>query len=197
MLDRSLEQWVEEYTSEHHQQMLDDLGTRLLAEYHEAKDVCYAMANAENRDLQAAGNVTEGKPATQRYLFAVASWIYFQRTCRKVSGPTTLLEPLLSEAYNLLPKLECTIPFPFLLIGSEASTDERRFIILECLQRMQTSLTSGGRAAAAGILLDQTARLLELLWVKDDLHDDREGFMDYSTKMHCAVTSWDILPALI
>ena len=107
------------------------------------------------------------------------------------------IELLLADAYRLLPRLECTFPFPLLIIGGEALTDERRTVMLDFIQRMIVSLTSGGRAAAAGSLIGQVVNLLELLWVQDDLHDDRERYLDYRAKLHWAITSWDVLPALV
>lgn len=150
---------------------------------------------------------------SRMHLFLAATWIYFERTARHLVGESETLSRLLDDAFSLLSyhlqneHVEFKIrhqPFALFVIGGEARSDRERKLVLDVLARAsvdierlsangQPCLAIGVRASGLGYAMKLTKRL----WIKYDLHDHSEGYLDYSTKLHEVISSCEKLPSLL
>ncbi|KJR89488.1 uncharacterized protein SPSK_05968 [Sporothrix schenckii 1099-18] len=158
------------------------------------------------------GSVDEKNPAAaadaglrlQRYLFMASTWIYFQRTCRHLTGPSAAVDALFDEIFAMssdMQRLDVRItPFSLFLIGAEANTDARRRAVLDVIHSRPELMPVASKALE--LRGDKSTPsyvdcLVAAAWAQDDLHDDSDGYLDYVTKMQYVISARAVLPALV
>ena len=81
----------------------------------------------------------------------------------------------------------CERPFPIFFVGCEAQNDEQRQAILGILDRTQKRTNNHGLAAIR--------RMIELMWVQQDLASDVEE-VNYVDVLNTTISSSELLPIL-
>jgi hypothetical protein len=116
-------------------------------------------------------------------LYMLSLLVYLERTARNFSGHSAKLTSYVDEAFEVLSRLEtCISPFPLLILGCEARSEERRMIILELMDDIDTQSQS----------LQGVSRMLQAIWTQDDLATERE--LDYAMKLDTVISSYPIMP---
>ncbi|KAF2452770.1 fungal-specific transcription factor domain-containing protein, partial [Lineolata rhizophorae] len=106
-------------------------------------------------------------------LYRFASLIYLERLSKNFSGLSAKVDAWVDEAFRVVAELDtCERPFPLFIVACEAKTDERRDMVFELLDR--TAAENRSRP------LDRVKRMLEVLWVQDDLVIGED--LDYAKK---------------
>lgn len=188
--------------SETHQAMLEDISSRISR--------TYSRTTGELKELLQSNSISSAdvQAQLQKRLFIAATWIYFVRTARQLSGPISTVSSLLSDAFDsditgIRHLGVCNLPFIVFILGCETSSEDHRRDILDLIQR-----TSGlGRdegispdqaaASAQPVSLGVIRTLLEAAWAMEDLHADDGGgrCLDYEQKLHLVLTASEVLPA--
>ncbi|EFX02991.1 hypothetical protein CMQ_2920 [Grosmannia clavigera kw1407] len=161
------------------------LKTELEEAFSKSKKAC---RNAVDMD----GSDPSVNVALQRFLFLSACWIYFQRACRYLSGPSVTMDSLLVDVFSMASHIQRMgvriTPFSLFMIGSEARTEESRRSILDLVNQPQGIDDPSTNCVNL---------LLSAVWAQDDLHDSTQGYLDYITKMEWVITARPVLPALV
>lgn len=188
-------------TGRDHQQNLSDLEDEINESLTKSKVSCRDIGSVDETDTAATADASL---RLQRYLFLVSTWIYFQRTCRHLTGPSLEIDTLFDEVFAWscdIHRLDVRIaPFSLFLIGTEANTENRRMAVMEFIHRRPELLPITPAALAArgdNSTPSQIDCLISAAWAQDDLHDDSEGYLDYVTKMQYVITARAVLPALV
>ncbi|CAK7223648.1 hypothetical protein SBRCBS47491_005279 [Sporothrix bragantina] len=180
---------------------LDKLEAELERSFMESKVACADIPFIDKNDASA---VVAAGLSLQRYFFLAATWVYFQRACRFLTGPSSKIDALIDEAFAWaedIHRLNIRIaPFSLFLIGSEANTEARRHTVMEFIHRRPELLPITSEALT--IRGDQSKPsqvdcLIAAAWAQDDLHDDSDGYLDYVTKMQYVITARSVMPALM
>ncbi|KAK1767572.1 fungal-specific transcription factor domain-containing protein [Phialemonium atrogriseum] len=188
--------------SETHQAMLEDISSRISR--------TFSRATGELKKILQSNSISsaEVQAQLQKRLFIAATWIYFVRTARQLSGPISTVSSLLSDAFDsdttgIRHLSVCNLPFIVFILGCETSSEDHRRDILDLIQR------TSGLGRDEGISPDQAAvsvqpvslgvirTLLEAAWAMEDLHADDGGgrCLDYEQKLHLVLTASEVLPA--
>jgi hypothetical protein len=188
-------------TGRNHQQNLNDLEEEINESLANSKLYCVDIGSVDETDPAATA---DAGLKLQRYLFLAATWIYFQRTCRHLTGPSAEIDTLFDEVFALscdIHRLNVRItPFSLFLIGAEANTEARRMAVMDFIHRRPELLPITSIALAMrgdNSTPSQVDCLICAAWAQDDLHDDSEGYLDYVTKMQYVMTARAVLPALV
>jgi len=201
VLDCSLVPGDSEYHTPQYQDKIKALGN----------DIRNKCMDARRRYIEALANfVPTGEPSRAElnrvlaqpvhfYFFLVGLWIFFTRTSKRLNGPSEEIEAMVKEAFELIPNVSYGVsPFAILLLGSEATTEERRRAILDLSDRIRgelgTSLLTDTDVPGCQVL--RSCHMLKTLWKHDDLHDNSEGYLDYATKMQSVMTA-EPIPAFV
>ncbi|CAK7201416.1 hypothetical protein SEUCBS139899_004120 [Sporothrix eucalyptigena] len=188
-------------TGRDHQQKLSELEGELEQALLDSKVACVGISDIDEKEELAAA---DAGLKLQRYFFLAATWIYFQRTCRHLTGASLDINTLFDESFawaNDIHRLNIRItPFSLFLIGTEANTEARRLAVMDFIHRRPELLP-----IASDVLTirgdnstpSQIDCLISAAWAQDDLHDDSEGYLDYVTKMQYVITARSVLPALV
>ncbi|KAL1890848.1 hypothetical protein Sste5346_007989 [Sporothrix stenoceras] len=184
-----------------HQQNLKDLEEEISASLAQSKAACADIGSVDEKDVAATA---DAGLRLQRYLFLASTWIYFQRACRHLTGPSAEIDTLFDEVFALscdIHRLNVRItPFSLFLIGTEANTEARRMAVMDFIHRRPELLPITSTALAIrgdNSTPSQVDCLISAAWAQDDLHDDSEGYLDYVTKMQYVITARAVLPALV
>ena len=193
------------YHSQSYQNRLDDLESRISTAYKNGtKEIQAALKDRKPGDEESWTSLI------QRRLFVGALWIYFMRMARQLSGPSRVVSSLLTDMFDdnetgidVLQK--CNLPFAVYVLGSEATSEERRRSVLDLIyrtaivarcidQRPEDDFDPIVESGPLGNILN----MLKVAWAFDDLHvgNDAEKHLDYRTKLHLVFTSSEILPGL-
>lgn len=184
-----------------HQQKLNDLEEEINESLAQSKAACADVSSVNENDAAAT---QDAGLRLQRYFFLVSTWIYFQRTCRHLTGPSAEIDALFDEVFAMsgdIHRLNVRItPFSLFLIGTEADTEARRMAVMDFIHRRPELLPIASAALAIrgdNSTPTQLDCLISAAWAQDDLHDDSEGYLDYVTKMQYVITARAVLPALV
>ncbi|KAF2664013.1 hypothetical protein BT63DRAFT_429548 [Microthyrium microscopicum] len=121
-------------------------------------------------------------------LFKLSGLIYLKRASRNFSGHSLELDTMVQRAYVLLDNLRIfSSGWPLLIIGCEARTDEHRMMVLERIERAQTSSNSRS--------LLELRSILEQIWVQDDLATGYE--LSYLNKLDAVIGSYSVIPSFV
>ncbi|CAK7224766.1 hypothetical protein SCUCBS95973_005628 [Sporothrix curviconia] len=196
------EQFDPEYpVGRDHQKSLCELEAELDKAFLDSKTACAGIRSVDENDaLEAA----EAALKMQRCLFLAATWIYFQRTCRHLTGPSAQIDALFDETFAWaedIHRLNIRItPFSLFLIGAEANTEARRRTVMDFVHRRPELLPIASEVLSIrgdDTTPSQLECLISATWAQDDLHNDSEGYLDYVTKMQYVITARSVLPALV
>ncbi|KIH87578.1 hypothetical protein SPBR_04702 [Sporothrix brasiliensis 5110] len=166
-----------------------------------SKLACADISSVDEKDPAAAA---DAGLRLQRYLFMASTWIYFQRTCRHLTGPSAAVDALFDEIFAMscdMQRLDVRItPFSLFLIGAEANTDARRRAVLDVIHSRPELMPVASKALE--LRGDKSTPsyvdcLVAAVWAQDDLHDDSDGYLDYVTKMQYVISARAVLPALV
>lgn len=191
-----------EYPAERdHQQSLNSLEAELDEALLKSKLDCVDTASVDETDQKAAASIGL---KIQRYLFLAASWVYFQRACRHLTGPSPMIDTLFDEIFSWsydIHRLNVRVtPFSLFLIGIEANTESRRRTLMDHIhQRPELLPIASDTLVQRGddTTPSQVDCLISATWAQDDLHNDSDGYLDYVTKMQYVMTARSVLPALV
>ncbi|KAH7113922.1 fungal-specific transcription factor domain-containing protein [Dactylonectria estremocensis] len=104
-------------------------------------------------------------------LFRLATLIYLVRSSEGVTKASTKLDEWIEASFVIMSQLDvCQSPFPLLILGCEADSDERRMD------------------------LELVTTIVQAVWAQDDL---AEGGLDFAHKLHVVFSSSGIVPALV
>ncbi|KAH6876623.1 fungal-specific transcription factor domain-containing protein [Thelonectria olida] len=120
-------------------------------------------------------------------LFRLATLIYVVRSSEGATKASTKLDAWIETAFAIMSQVDaCQSPFPLLILGCEADSDERRMVWLE--------LVSKTKKATHPRDLEFVTAIMQAVWAQDDLAE--EG-LDYAHKLHVIFSSNEIVPALV
>jgi hypothetical protein len=132
---------------------------------------------------------TRDRAAALLELYRFCAFIYIARVREATLGQIPNISTLLDRAFALLAAMpSCKKQFPIFVIGTEASTEEQRCIILDLLQRTE----KGRMCRQQGCL----RRGLEVAWVQRDLHIDQDLLLNYIELLRRICSSCDNVPNL-
>lgn len=137
----------------------------------------------------APSNIDPDALASQRVLelFRLSTLIYLVRSSQDLINGPEKLRGWIESAFILMSQLdECQSPFPVLILGCEADTDERRMTWLELVSKTEMRAYSQDLEFVKGIV--------QAVWAQEDL---AEGGLDYAHKLHVVFSSSDFVPALV
>jgi hypothetical protein len=118
-------------------------------------------------------------------LYKLAALIYLERVSNNFSGQSEKIDRYVARAFEILAGMTtCDLPFPLLVFGCEARTDDRRMAILDVIE--ETTAVSRSRS------LGGVQRMVQAIWVQDDLQTENE--LDYVMKLDTVITSNIIMP---
>ncbi|CAK7240250.1 MAG: hypothetical protein STHCBS139747_001688 [Sporothrix thermara] len=184
-----------------HLESLKKLEEKLETALSDSKVACRGISSVDEKDASAAAGAGL---RLQRYFFLAATWVYFQRACRHLTGPSQHIDALFDEAFSWaeeIHRLSVRItPFSLFLIGAEANTEARRRTVLDFIHRRPELLPvrpKGLSLRGDNTTPSQMDCLIVATWAQDDLHDDSEGYLDYVAKMEYVITARSVLPALV
>ncbi|EPE04503.1 zinc-finger transcription factor [Ophiostoma piceae UAMH 11346] len=190
-------------TTRDHLQNLDSIENQLDTALQQSRSDCVDISTVNDKDGKAC---VVASLKLQRYWFVAASWIYFQRTCRHLTGPSERVTSLFDHLFSLtrdIRRVHARIaPFSVFLVSAEAGTEQRRRQVMDFIhQRSEkhpsvSEITNSPRPSCYPTAA-QIDYLLSASWTQDDLHDNSEGHLDYVTKMQYVITARSILPALV
>lgn len=180
------------------QQKLARLETSLEEAFGKSKKACQDTVGVDESDTSATGSASLD---VQRYLFLSACWIYFQRACRHLSGPSAQIDSLLDDVFSMahhIRRLGVRItPFSLFMIGSEATTEKSRRSVLDLVAQPSGTARSSTGEHSGSPSMNNVDILLSAVWAQDDLHDSSLGYLDYVAKMEWVITARPVLPALV
>ena len=146
----------------------------------------------------------ERNVSIQTRLFIGATWIYFIRMARHISGSSTTVTSILGDVFDdkktgIDTLQRCNLPFAVLIMGSEAASEARRRSVLDLIDRAADAVSSPALATSAVYNpLGYVADMLRTSWMFDDLHVGHDGgrHLDYRHKMHLVFAASEVMPAL-
>ncbi len=187
--------------SREYHQILQSLEAEVDEALHQTQDDCRDLARVDVADHQA---VADARLSVQRYFFVAAMWIYFQRTCRHLTGQSAAIDALVDDVFSLSADIQRLnvriIRFSLFLIGAEANTESRRYAVLDFLHHQPKLLpvaTGDFLPCKGNVNPAEVGGLVSKAWVQDDLHNNTEGYLDYLAKMHYVITARPVVPALV
>ncbi|PLB49745.1 hypothetical protein P170DRAFT_456280 [Aspergillus steynii IBT 23096] len=120
-------------------------------------------------------------------LFQLSMLVYLNKATGNVSEPAIALQQHISRAFKLFSDLAaCDRQFPLFVLGCEAETDEERRIVLDLITRTEKSASSRS--------LFLVTRLIQAIWVQDDLAD---GELNYMDKLSAMISCCTIMPTFV
>lgn len=132
---------------------------------------------------------TRDRAAALLELYRLCAFIYIARARETTLGQIPNIPQLLDRAFALLAAMpSCEKQFPVFVIGTEASTEEQRCIILDLLQRTEKDKMCRQQGCLR--------RGLEVAWVQRDLHIDQDLLLDYIELLRRICSSCDNVPNL-
>ncbi|TQS33879.1 hypothetical protein Golomagni_05762, partial [Golovinomyces magnicellulatus] len=119
-------------------------------------------------------------------LFKLSALIYLKRASRNFSGVSHEIDAMVEKAYLHLDELETfSLPFPLLIIGCEARTDDQRIRLLHFIERATQTSASASLRGLQNTLMQ--------IWNQDDLAHGYE--LDYLKKLDTIISSYQIMPS--
>lgn len=129
--------------------------------------------------------VTASDTVTELYRLAIL--VYLERASINYSGVSAKLNTWLEKSFNILGSLDTLRhPFPLLIYGCEARSDDRRVLILDLVTRSSSNTDPQQ--------LEPVHRILQAIWLQDDLETNHE--LDYQAKLNAIFSSSEIVPSL-
>lgn len=120
-------------------------------------------------------------------LYRLAGLIYLERVLKDTPNQGRLAR-WSTEAFHIIGQLKiCERPFPIFFVACEARTDDKRQSILAILDRTQQTAQGNGLCA--------TRRMIESMWVQQDLASDIED-LKYVDILNTTISSSESLPTL-
>lgn len=148
-----------------------------------------------------------------KHLFIIATWIYFERTARQLTGSSELLSKLLDEAFFLVyihlqaPDSECNIrnsPFSLFIIGIEARNENERRAVLDIWDQTRRTIegdiikhSSVCAISLGSSVLGMAIDLTKRIWIEDDSPDGVLTHGNYISKLDRIFSAARTLPALL
>ncbi|KAL2862299.1 Zn(II)2Cys6 transcription factor [Aspergillus lucknowensis] len=133
---------------------------------------------------------TEMGVDTTLALFHAAILVYLNRRTRHALEPASETARRIQGAFQTFSTLEsCERQFPLFILGCEARTDEARCVVLELIARTEK--------AASSRSLYIVRKLIEAVWVQDDLAAGGGVAVDYGEKMSAVISVPWILPTFV
>ncbi|KAI5868244.1 fungal-specific transcription factor domain-containing protein [Durotheca rogersii] len=129
---------------------------------------------------------TNSSAVTNR-LCRIATLIYLIRASGIASDDACDVADHIGAGLSLLRSLPyCKQPFPLLIIGFEAKSDEDRMIILDLVARTEKN--------PAARSMECARTLLHAIWSQSDLIDEGEGVVEYLDMMTGVISLGGVLP---
>lgn len=121
-------------------------------------------------------------------LYRQATVIYLRRASAGILNIDETFTEWIKQAFEQLAQLPtCPWPFPLLIFGCEADTDEERIMVLDLISRTEKSMQVPN--------LKTVERTLQTIWVQEDLF---AGDLDYVRKLGIILsTTHSTVPAFI
>jgi hypothetical protein len=120
-------------------------------------------------------------------LFRLATLIYVVRSSEGITKLSAKLDEWIEVSFAIMSQVDvCQSPFPLLILGCEADSDERRMVLLELVSKTEKRTRSQD--------LEFVTDIIQAVWAQDDLAD---GGLDYAHKLHVIFSSSGIVPALV
>lgn len=146
-------------------------------------------------DVSEQGASLPAPPAVNReawmaQLYQVAIHICLSYAFRGDPASAAQRDALVDKALYLTTQLgHCSHVLILLLLGCEASTDERRMAVIDLIERTQGTFRARDFRCVQGAL--------ERLWAQDDLHGSAHWDLDYVHKMSVVVSMTRAVPAIL
>lgn len=143
------------------------------------------ISSDENNTL-AEGSRSNSYRAVE--LYQLATLIYLKRASPDNPREKSRLPEWIERAFEILPLLEhCQWPFPLLILGCEARTDDQRTMILDLISNTERSIPFRK--------LDSIKMMIQRIWVQNDLVEEE---FNYVQKLGVVLSSAHrSIPALI
>lgn len=120
-------------------------------------------------------------------LYQLAILVYLERTSRNFSGQSAKLSKMVSRAFDIFSELEtCQWPFPLMIFGCEARSDEHRMLILELISKTERD----AHVRSLGCVNN----MVRFVWTQDDLAVEQ---LDYVDKMSTILSTSDTVPTFV
>ena len=119
-------------------------------------------------------------------LYRLAGLIYLYRACKSLPSTSPRVKEAIESGFAILRNLTtCDRPFPLLIIGCEARTDEDRLIVLDLIRRSRAHRKIGNLGVAK--------RFVEAYWAQSDL--DTGDALGYVQKFDAIISASEMLPS--
>lgn len=119
--------------------------------------------------------------------YNLSTLIYLNRATGNNLMPSSNISALVKTGLEMLSLARgCAAPFPLLILGWEARTDEERHRVLDFLSEAETTPPTRD--------LDCMRHLLHALWTQDDLHAESGLRVDYMESLTALLSSSEIVP---
>lgn len=120
-------------------------------------------------------------------LFQLATLIYLNRAFGNILESAAETQQRVERAFGIFSELSsCERQYPLFILGCEARTDAERYIILDLISRTEKGDSSRS--------LFITKKLIQAIWVQDDLSQDE---IDYTEKLSAIMSCCTILPTFV
>lgn len=120
-------------------------------------------------------------------LFQLATLVYLDRASGNLLDQEARTQERISKAFTILSQLPtCERQFPLFLLGCEARTDEQRVTIFDLISNTEKNTSSRS--------FMYTKRLLQAIWVQDDLATQQ---IDYTNKLSAMISCCSTLPTFV
>lgn len=158
------------------------------ADYLKILDWKLRRIDAASLSKQAPTHTSNTKFDTVIELYRLATLIYLRRASAGILQMDEKFMEWIEQALALLTQLPaCHWPFPLLIFGCEAETDEQRIIILDLITRTKNTAQVPN--------LKTVERAIQMIWVQEDLLTQD---LDYVRKLGIILsTTHSTVPAFI
>lgn len=159
----------------------------ILSEYSAyVKILAWRIRNISGPSVTERGMASlEGGRVTQ--LFQLSMLVYLNRATGGSIEPEPEIQEHIARAFGIFTELSaCERQFPLFILGCEARTEDERCIVLDLINRTETCASSRS--------LFLVRRLIQAIWVQDDLAD---GKLNYADTLSAMISCCAIMPTFV
>jgi len=128
---------------------------------------------------------TQSADAADMELYRLATMIYLGRAADSLGQENS--SKWVEKAFNILQRLDAyPRPFPLLIFGLEATTDDQRIALFDLISKTESSLPMRS--------LSFIRLMIQSIWVQDDLATTGIGYMD---RLSVILSSNEALPTFV
>jgi hypothetical protein len=149
---------------------------------------CLEVLDWRLRMIPVSATATEtSEMASAVELYQLAVLVYLHRVSENLLDQPARTQQHIDRAFAIFSKLNsCERQFPIFILGSEATTDEQRAIVLDLISRTEKKTSSRS--------LNHVKILMLAMWAQNDLASRQ---LDYWDKLSSIISACLIVPSLV